>query len=72
MDYWHITKGALTRSKHLVQTVAAIENTKSMLLCGFEMSVSAIQQYKIKEFRIRIRLKDYFIKVIICMSEFLI
>lgn len=48
MDYWHITKGALTRSKHLVQTVAAIENTKSMLLCGFEMSVSAIQQYKIK------------------------
>ena len=55
-----------------MQTVAAIENTKSMLLCGFEMSVSAIQQYKIKKFRIRKRLKDYLIKVIICMSEFLI
>ena len=55
-----------------MQTVAAIENTKSMLLCGFEMSVSSIQQYKNKKFRIRKRLKDYFIKVIICMSEFLI
>ena len=55
-----------------MQTAAAIENTKSMLLCGFEMSVSSIQQYKNKKFRIRKRLKDYFIKVIICMSEFLI